>query len=156
VAPPSPYDPVDAIYAAARMLCANGAGRGEVSTAIFDYNHSTAYVQQVLAQARTYTTVPASATGSCASVQPSDAAALAAIVFSCQQLGQPYVWGGNGPGDGGFDCSGLTTAAYSAAGIALPRTADAQFRAGPRLSAGQPLSPGDLVFYGTAAHIHHV
>ena len=120
VAPPSPYDPVDAIYAAARMLCGNGTGRGEVSTAIFDYNHSTAYVQQVLAQARAYATVLAPATGSCASVRPPDAGAFAAIVFACQQLGQPYVWGGNGSGNGGFDCSGLTTAAYAAAGIALP------------------------------------
>ena len=41
-------------HPAARMLCGNGTGRGEVSTVIFDYNHSTAYVQQVLAQARAY------------------------------------------------------------------------------------------------------
>jgi cell wall-associated NlpC family hydrolase len=40
--------------------------------------------------------------------------------------------------------------------VTLPRTTDAQFRAGPRLPDGQPLLPGDLVFYGTAAHIHHV
>lgn len=38
----------------------------------------------------------------------------------------------------------------------MPRTADAQFRAGPRVPDGQPLLPGDLVFYGTATHIHHV
>jgi cell wall-associated NlpC family hydrolase len=47
-------------------------------------------------------------------------------------------------------------AAYGAAGVTLPRTADAQFRAGPRVPGGQPLLPGDLVFYGTAAHVHHV
>lgn len=156
VSPPSPYDPADAIYAAARMLCARGAGRGGVSSAIFAYNHSNTYVQQVLAQAHLYATMPAPMPGSCNSVQAPNTAALAAIVFACQQLGQPYVWGGDGPSDGGFDCSGLTTAAYAAAGITLPRTADAQFHAGPRLAAGQPLLPGDLVFYGTAAHIHHV
>jgi cell wall-associated NlpC family hydrolase len=39
----------------------------------------------------------------------------------------------------------------------LPRTADAQFRAGPRVPDGQPLLPGDLVFYGNASvNIHHV
>lgn len=38
----------------------------------------------------------------------------------------------------------------------MPRTADAQFRAGPRVPDAQPLLPGDLVFYGTTAHIHHV
>ena len=48
-APPSPYDPVDAAYAAARMLCANGVtAPGGLSRAIFDYNHSTAYVEAVL------------------------------------------------------------------------------------------------------------
>jgi cell wall-associated NlpC family hydrolase len=69
------------------------------------------------------------------------------------------VWRGNGPaaGDAGFDCSGLTAAAYSAAGITLPRTADAQFRAGPRVPDGQPLLPGDRVFYGNSnGRIHHV
>ena len=64
----------------------------------------------------------------------------------------------NGPtaGDAGFDCSGLTHAAYAAAGIALPRTAQTQFDAGPHVPVGQPLLPGDLVFYGTAASVHHV
>ena len=51
----------------------------------------------------------------------------------------------------------LTTAAYRAAGLALPRTADTQYRAGPRVSDGQPLLPGDLVFYGNPhGTIHHV
>ncbi len=35
-------------------------------------------------------------------------------------------------GTGGFDCSGLTKAAYAAAGIPLPRTAQAQYTAGIR------------------------
>jgi cell wall-associated NlpC family hydrolase len=49
---------------------------------------------------------------------------------------------------GGFDCSGLSRAAYAAAGIDIPRTAQTQFDAGPRVLAGQPIAPGDLVFYG--------
>lgn len=49
VDPPSPYDPVDAVYAAARLLCANGAAGGaNLAGAVYDYNHSTAYVTEVL------------------------------------------------------------------------------------------------------------
>ena len=59
-------------------------------------------------------------------------------------------------GDSGLDCSGLTTAAYAAAGITLPRTAQTQYNAGPLLPSGAPLQPGDLVFYGTPSKVHHV
>jgi hypothetical protein len=48
--PPSPYDPVDAVYAAARDLCANGgASPGQLASAVFAYNHSQSYVQEVAA-----------------------------------------------------------------------------------------------------------
>ncbi|MEV0068831.1 MULTISPECIES: C40 family peptidase [unclassified Amycolatopsis] len=93
---------------------------------------------------------------SCDAIQAPNPAALAAINYACGQRGLPYLWGGNGPQDHGFDCSGLTTAAYRAARITLPRTADAQYRTGPQLPATTPLLPGDLVFYGTVAHVHHV
>ncbi len=86
-------------------------------------------------------------------------AARQALDFALDQIGLPYLWGGNGPerGDSGFDCSGLTTAAYATAGIALPRTADSQYRS-IRLNPPQEQPrPGDLVFYGNpAGRIHHV
>jgi hypothetical protein len=63
---------------------------------------------------------------------------------------------GSGRGDSGFDCSGLTHAAYVAAGVFTPRTAQTQYDAGPRLPAGTPLQAGDLVFYGTPDRVHHV
>ena len=48
--PPSPYDPVDAVYAAARDLCANGAASpAQFAAAVFAYNHSQSYVQEVIA-----------------------------------------------------------------------------------------------------------
>lgn len=108
------------------------------------------------ASCTTTTTSEVVGTGDCNAIQATNAVTLAAINYACGQRGIPYLWGGNGAEDGGFDCSGLTAAAYGAAGITLPRTADAQFRAGPRVPDGQPLLPGDLVFYGTSAHIHHV
>jgi cell wall-associated NlpC family hydrolase len=64
----------------------------------------------------------------------------------------------NGPqtGDGGFDCSGLTTPAYATTGIQLPRTAHTQYHATARVTETE-LRPGDLVFYGNPnTKIHHV
>jgi hypothetical protein len=48
-----PYDPADAIGAAARLLAANGVATNPYQ-AVFSYNHADWYVQQVLAQARAY------------------------------------------------------------------------------------------------------
>ena len=72
-----------------------------------------------------------------------DQRARIAIATAKAQLGLPYVWGGNGPtnGDAGFDCSGLTTFSYRAAGVALPRTAHTQYYAGPRVPAAPRCSP---------------
>lgn len=55
--PVSPYDPADAIYSAARMLCAAGARGGSESglyQAIYAYNHAGWYVNDVLGLARRY------------------------------------------------------------------------------------------------------
>jgi hypothetical protein len=49
-------DPVDAVYSAARYLCASGAGRGgqALYDAIFAYNHADWYVREVIALALRY------------------------------------------------------------------------------------------------------
>ncbi|MER6573123.1 bifunctional lytic transglycosylase/C40 family peptidase [Streptomyces sp. NPDC001093] len=146
--PPTPWDPVDAVYAAARLLCVNGAKNGnDLRHAIWSYNHSDAYVNQVLNIAHRYEAAAPAPTG----------AAAKAIAFARAQLGTPYVWGGDGPADGGFDCSGLTQAAYHAAGITIPRVAQAQYDAGPRLPKGTQLLQGDLLFFGNSPQaITHV
>jgi cell wall-associated NlpC family hydrolase len=151
VAPPSPYDPVDAVYGAARFLCANGASGGvNVSGAIYDYNHSSSYVAQVLALAQSYG-------GTSTSLVPSGSAAgEVAAEWAMQQIGTPYVWGGETVGVG-FDCSGLVQPAYAAAGEALPRVAQDQYDATPGVPAGSLLEIGDLVFFGSGpTGIDHV
>ncbi|QMU79263.1 NlpC/P60 family protein [Streptacidiphilus sp. PB12-B1b] len=70
--------------------------------------------------------------------------AAAAVAFAEAQVGKPYVWGATGPG--AYDCSGLTQAAWAAAGVSLPRTTYQQIDAGQRIPVNQ-LRPGDLVFY---------
>ena len=58
-APLTPYDPKDAIFTAARMLCADGAwsaSRPGLERAIFAYNHACWYVRDVLAIASRYAT----------------------------------------------------------------------------------------------------
>jgi len=130
------YDVADAIPAAADYLCANGAGEsGRLSEAIFAYNHADWYVADVLAQAATYT--------ESAPLPAASGTAQIAITFAESKLGLPYQWGGTGPL---YDCSGLTQAAYAAAGVQLRRTSQEQFWDGPHVPLAQ-LQPGDLVFY---------
>ena len=81
---------------------------------------------------------------------PSSAAG-AAIQAALAQVGDPYVWAGTGPD--GFDCSGLTSYAYAAAGVALPHSSRAQSQLGTEV-ARSALQPGDLVFfYSPVSHV---
>jgi hypothetical protein len=55
------YDPVDAIWGAANYLCANGAGdRNALRGALYAYNHSDSYIDQVLRTANEYTSASTS------------------------------------------------------------------------------------------------
>lgn len=78
-------------------------------------------------------------------------AAATAIETALAQVGDPYVWGASGPD--GFDCSGLTSFAYRAAGVTLPRSSRSQAELGTQVSRSE-LKPGDLVFfYDPISHV---
>ncbi|WP_159540732.1 C40 family peptidase [Aeromicrobium sp. 9AM] len=76
--------------------------------------------------------------------------AKVAINFALAQLGDPYVYGGTGPNS--WDCSGLIMKAWAAAGVSLPRVVGPQMAATKRVPMNA-LQPGDLVAYGSMAHI---
>ncbi|MFF7360999.1 NlpC/P60 family protein [Streptomyces sp. NPDC008125] len=90
------------------------------------------------------------ATGSTTSASAS-AKGAQALAFAESQIGKPYVWGATGPAS--YDCSGLTQAAWRAAGVDLPRTTWDQVDVGTRVATAD-LQPGDLVFfYDDISHV---
>ena len=146
--PLSPYDPADAIYTAAAMLCAQGARAGTpagIEQAVFAYNHADWYVSEVMSWAEKY------------AAQGGGNAVATAIAFAEAQLGKPYQWGAAGPDS--YDCSGLVYAAYASAGIHIARTTYLWQQDGPVVPISQ-IQPGDLLFSagsdGTPANPGHV
>jgi cell wall-associated NlpC family hydrolase len=73
-----------------------------------------------------------------------------AVSYAYGAIGKPYHYASDGPDS--YDCSGLTAAAWNAAGISLPHNAAAQWSAVSHISKGD-LQPGDLVFYRGLGHV---
>lgn len=69
----------------------------------------------------------------------------AAVDWAKTKIGLPYVWGGTGPDS--YDCSGLTSRAWSAAGVNINRTSRDQYKQVLKISLDS-MRPGDLVFWG--------
>ncbi|MER6532097.1 C40 family peptidase, partial [Streptomyces sp. NPDC001508] len=70
--------------------------------------------------------------------------AAQAVAFARAQIGRPCVWGATGPGS--YDYAGLTQAAWKAAGVSLPRSAQGQVLAGTPVAL-TGIRDGDLVFF---------
>jgi peptidoglycan DL-endopeptidase CwlO len=83
---------------------------------------------------------------------PTSTQAEKAVAFAYAQLGCPYVYGGTGPCQMGFDCSGLAQAAWAAAGVQIPRTTYEDWDGLPHVSVSS-LEPGDLLLFDGEGHV---
>ncbi|MGW1502723.1 NlpC/P60 family protein [Streptomyces mirabilis] len=110
--------------------------------------------QEAAAQQQTTsgtTSTSGSTSGSSTTDSSYTAKADKALAFARAQVGKPYVWGATGPGS--YDCSGLTQAAWKAAGVDLPRTTWDQVNVGTTVPLSD-IKPGDLVFfYDDISHV---
>jgi cell wall-associated NlpC family hydrolase len=79
--------------------------------------------------------------------------AAQAVSLATDLIGTPYRWGGATPA--GFDCSGLVYYTFRKAGLDVPRTSLAQYRAARPVPIARAM-PGDLVFFGRRGKITHV
>ena len=93
----------------------------------------------------------------------------AMIGYAWNQTGSSYTWGGAGPYDQGFDCSGLVLQSLYAAGLD-PQPIDVIKHAWPSYRTSQELyayprfqhvplaqrQRGDLIFYTTSGTVTHV
>ena len=82
---------------------------------------------------------------------PTSSQAGKAVQFAYDQLGCEYVFGGTGPCSQGFDCSGLTQAAWAFAGVSIPRTSYEQ--AGLPAVPESQLAPGDIMEFSGDGHV---
>lgn len=82
---------------------------------------------------------------------PAQSNGQAIVDAARSKIGAPYGWGATGPN--AFDCSGLTSWAYTQAGKDIPRTSQAQAQAGQQVSRAD-MQPGDIiVYYPGATHV---
>lgn len=102
---------------------------------------------QLAAQTRSSSTTAGSTTGTAPAVSGK---AGIAVRYAYAQLGKPYVFGAAGPNS--FDCSGLTMAAWAAAGVHLDHYTGSQIQQTATISRSQ-LQPGDLVFFYGGSHV---
>ncbi|MEV0384426.1 C40 family peptidase [Nonomuraea sp. NPDC050643] len=86
-----------------------------------------------------------------AKVARQQAKARKAVAVAKNQIGDPYRYGGTGPGS--FDCSGLVQFAWKKAGVKLPRVASSQFARTRNKISWRNLKPGDLMFFSGLGHV---
>ncbi|WP_331734628.1 MULTISPECIES: bifunctional lytic transglycosylase/C40 family peptidase [unclassified Streptomyces] len=155
-----PHNAFDAALGTAVYLCGTGttdlSRTDQLRKAVYRYNHSDAYVDDVTGHVAEYDRLPATgdSTGGTATGR-----AGAVVNAAMAQRGTPYVWGGGsttGPTKGGYDCSGLMLYAfYQGARITLPRTSQQMRHSGTRVPRSQ-IQPGDLIVINNDGNWGHV
>ncbi|MFJ4576853.1 NlpC/P60 family protein [Streptomyces sp. NPDC088846] len=155
-----PHNAFDAALGTAVYLCGTGttdlSQNDQLRKAIYRYNHSNTYVDDVTSHIAEYDRLPATgdSTGSSATGR-----AGAVVNAALAQRGTPYVWGGGsttGPTKGGYDCSGLMLYAfYQGARITLPRTSQQMRHSGTRVPRSE-IRPGDLIVINNDGNWGHV
>lgn len=85
------------------------------------------------------------------SIPPTSPRAMVAVNFALAQVGKPYAYATSGPAT--YDCSGLTAAAWGAAGVSLPHYSGAQYDMLPHVPLSA-IEPGDLLFRGAGGSQH--
>jgi NlpC/P60 family len=71
-----------------------------------------------------------------------------AMAWALRRIGCPYTYGGTGPCNRGFDCSGLVVSAYGHVGMRLPRTTYGMLDSPKIVPQRHHPHPGNLVFFG--------
>jgi len=92
---------------------------------------------------------------------PASGQAGKAVQFAEAQVGCPYVYGGTGPCNSGFDCSGLTMQSWAYAGVSIPRVSYDQMGSLPPVSLHSSsgafttanLEPGDILGFAGNSHV---
>jgi cell wall-associated NlpC family hydrolase len=74
-----------------------------------------------------------------------------AVAVAKKQIGDPYRYGGTGPGS--FDCSGLVQFAWKKAGVKIPRVTYSQFARIRKKVSFKNLRKGDLMFFSGLGHV---
>jgi hypothetical protein len=167
---PNPYDPRDAIFAAAKYLAAAGA-QEDVAKAVYSYNHASWYVDEVMARAHAIATTPQYrrltvkhgafsvdfSTGvrktsvvrySSGVLSHFDRLIAAANMVSAANF--PYLYGGGHEQPARFapfDCSGSVSYVMQQAGYKVPTTVS-----GDIPSWKFPAGPGKVTIFYNAGH----
>ncbi|HEY5285656.1 MAG TPA: lytic murein transglycosylase [Solirubrobacteraceae bacterium] len=115
-----PYNPVDAIFAAARYLHAAGASK-DLRAAILAYNHSEAYVESVLLRARLFASYPPSVIATLTGLTEGSLPVSGAKLSSTSIIPQGAV--APAPGGASSATAGATPLASSAADASAKKAA---------------------------------